>query len=91
MISNPVQKRALNELKKRNPNTDILVITSYIEYLDDVMLFHIFCHLSKPLDKQRFFRNMKDVITLYHNIIRTLPVETTQSIQLKKAPFFPTH
>lgn len=69
-----------NELKRRNPNIIILIITSYIEYLDDAMRFHVFRYLSKPLDKQRLFRNMKDAINLYHNITKTLPVETRQGV-----------
>lgn len=69
-----------NELKTRNPNIIILIITSYIEYLDDAMRFHVFRYLSKPLDKQRLFRNMKDAIDLYHNMTKTLPVETRQGV-----------
>lgn len=68
------------ELKRHNPNIIILIITSYIEYLDDAMRFHVFRYLSKPLDKQRFFRNMKDAINLYNNITKTLPVETRQGV-----------
>ena len=47
-----------NELKKRNDNIIIFIVTSYSEYLDEAMRFHVFRYLSKPLDKQRFFRNM---------------------------------
>lgn len=69
-----------NELKKRNRHIIILIITSYIEYLDDAMRFHVFRYLSKPLDKQRFFRNLKDAVDLYHNLTETLPVETRQGV-----------
>lgn len=69
-----------NELKKRNPNIIILIITSYIEYLDDAMRFHVFRYLSKPLDKQRLFRNMKDALELYHHMGKTLPIETRQGV-----------
>lgn len=44
-----------NELAKREKNIIIFVITSYPQYLDDAMRFHVFRYLSKPLDKQRFF------------------------------------
>ena len=53
------------ELKEKNKNTIIFIITSYVEYLDDAMRFHVFRYLSKPLDKQRLFQNMKDAIQLY--------------------------
>lgn len=51
-----------HELKKQNSNIIIFVITSYSEYLDDAMRFHVFRYLSKPLDKQRLFRNLKEAI-----------------------------
>ena len=43
-----------NELKSQNRNIIIFVVTSYSEYLDEAMRFHVFRYLSKPLDKQRF-------------------------------------
>lgn len=69
-----------NELKKLNEHTIIFVVTSYSEYLDDAMRFHVFRYLSKPLDKQRFFRNMKDAIDLYHTMTIKLPIETKQGV-----------
>lgn len=69
-----------NELKKLNEHTIIFVITSYSEYLDDAMRFHVFRYLSKPLDKQRFFRNMKDAIDLYNTMTIKLPIETKQGV-----------
>lgn len=69
-----------NELKKRNGNTIIFIVTSYAEYLDDAMRFHVFRYLSKPLDKQRFFRNMKDAVDLYHNITQKISIETKQGV-----------
>ena len=69
-----------NELKKKNKNIIIFIVTSYVEYLDEAMRFHVFRYLSKPLDKQRFFRNMKDAIALYNTLTIKLPVETKQGI-----------
>ena len=46
-----------NELKKSNPAVIIFIVTSYSEYLDEAMRFHVFRYLSKPLEQQRFFRN----------------------------------
>lgn len=68
------------ELKKRSENTIIFVVTSYSEYLDEAMRFHVFRYLSKPLDKQRFFRNMKDAIDLYNTISVKIPIETKQGV-----------
>ena len=67
-----------NELKKRNDNIIIFIVTSYSEYLDEAMRFHVFRYLSKPLDKQRFFRNMKDAVDLYNTMTIKIPIETKQ-------------
>ncbi|MCM1102373.1 MAG: LytTR family DNA-binding domain-containing protein [Clostridium sp.] len=69
-----------NELKKRNDKIIIFIVTSYSEYLDDAMRFHVFRYLSKPLDKQRFFRNMKDAVDLYNAMTVKIPVETKQGV-----------
>ena len=68
------------ELKKKNENIIIFIVTSYSEYLDEAMRFHVFRYLSKPLDKQRFFRNMKDAVDLYNTMTVKIPVETKQGV-----------
>lgn len=52
-----------NYLSEKNTNTLIFIITSYMEYLDDAMRFHVFRYISKPVDKPRLFRNLKDAIS----------------------------
>lgn len=69
-----------NELKKENKDVIIFVVTSYLEYLDEAMRFHVFRYLSKPLDKQRFNRNMKDAMAYYHSIAAIIPVETKKGM-----------
>ena len=69
-----------NELKKANSGIIIFVVTSYSEYLDEAMRFQVFRYLSKPVDKQRFFRNMKDAVELYNTMTVKIPVETKQGI-----------
>jgi two-component system LytT family response regulator len=66
------------ELKKRNEKVIIFVVTSYAEYLDDAMRFHVFRYLSKPLDTRRLFRNLKDAIQLYSTSDIDVPIETRQ-------------
>lgn len=68
------------ELKEKNRNTIIFIITSYVEYLDEAMRFHVFRYLSKPLDKQRLFRNMKDAIQLYNSTNIKVPIETKEGV-----------
>ena len=69
-----------NELKRANDNIINFVVTSYSQYLDDAMRFHVFRYLSKPLDIHRFFRNMKDAIDLYTTMAINLPIETKQGV-----------
>lgn len=56
------------KLKEDNPNTIIFIVTSYSEYLDDAMRFHVFRYLSKPLNPQRLFQNLTDALQLYTSI-----------------------
>lgn len=69
-----------NELKKSNPAVIIFIVTSYSEYLDEAMRFHVFRYLSKPLEQQRFFRNMQDAVNLYHTSTLLIPVETKNGV-----------
>ena len=64
------------ELKKRNPNVIIFIVTSYPDYLDEAMRFHVFRYLSKPIDKNRLFRNMKDAMFRYSTISKKIQIET---------------
>lgn len=54
-----------NELTKSSPNTIIIMITAFAEYLDDAMRFHVFRYLNKPLDQARLYRNLQDALTEY--------------------------
>ena len=69
-----------SELKKRNTDSIIFIITSFAEYLDEAMRFHVFRYLSKPLDKQRLFRNLKDAIRVYMAASVTIAVETKEKV-----------
>lgn len=68
------------ELKKANKDVIIFVVTSYAEYLDEAMRFHVFRYLSKPVDKQRLFRNLKDALQSYNDATTTLAVETKEGV-----------
>lgn len=67
------------ELKKEHEHVIIFIVTSYSEYLDEAMRFHVFRYLTKPIDKQRLFRNMKDAIRLYNTSITKIAVETKKN------------
>lgn len=46
------------------------------------MRFHVFRYLSKPIDRQRLFRNLKDAMDLYHSMTVKVPIETKQGIHV---------
>ena len=71
-----------NELKKKDKDIIIFIITSYSEYLDEAMRFHVFRYLSKPIDRQRLFRNLKDALDLYHSRLMKVPIETRQGVHV---------
>jgi two-component system LytT family response regulator len=66
------------ELKQKNKNIIIFIVTSYAEYLDEAMRFHVFRYLSKPIEKQRLFRNMRDALQLYNTSVTKISIETKQ-------------
>ena len=68
------------ELKDTDKNVIIFVVTAYAEYLDEAMRFNVFRYLSKPLDKNRLFRNMKDALRLYNSFDEKTAVETREGI-----------
>ena len=69
-----------NKLKQKNKNTIIFIITSHYQYLDEAMRFHVFRYLTKPLEKQRIFKNMKDALSLYNSTITKISIETKDGI-----------
>ena len=71
-----------SELKKRNSDSIIFVVTSYAEYLDEAMRFHVFRYLSKPLDRQRLFRNLKDAVGVYMASTVRTAVETRDGVHI---------
>lgn len=73
------------ELKKTNENIIIFIVTSYTEYLDEAMRFHVFRYLSKPIDKGRLFRNLKDAICMYNTSTIKVPIETKDGVHIVSA------
>lgn len=66
-------------LKTQNKNVIIFIVTSYMEYLDEAMRFHVFRYLTKPVDKQRLFHNMNDALTLYRTFESKILIEEKSS------------
>ena len=69
------------ELLKDPGSKDIVFLDIEVPgYLDDAMRFHVFRYLSKPLEEQRIFRNMKDALALYNSSIVKVSIETKDGI-----------
>ena len=69
------------ELKSRNPDVIIFIVTSFAEYLDDAMRFHVFRYLSKPIDKDRLYRNFRDALALYTTLTQKTGIEMKQGLK----------
>lgn len=68
------------ELKKRNPDIKIFIVTSYPDYLDDAMRFQVFRYLSKPINKSRLFRNLKDAVRQYNSENKEIIINEPEGI-----------
>ena len=68
------------KLKQKYPNIIIFIVTSYPDYLDDAMRFQVFRYLSKPIDKNRLFRNMKDALSKYSTLSKKIQIETKNQV-----------
>lgn len=72
-------------LKKKNPRMKIFILTSYMDYLDEAMKFHVFRYLSKPIDKKRLFRNMKEALYQIEMETKPVPIETKDGLVVRQA------
>ena len=66
------------QLKKLNPRIKIIIVTSFPDYLDEAMKFHVFRYLSKPVDKNRLFRNLKEAIYQINTYSKPIIIETDE-------------
>lgn len=69
-----------NKLKETNPKTIILIVTSFAEYLDEAMRFQVFRYLSKPIEKMRLFRNLRDALKLYNSSNMKIAITTKDGV-----------
>lgn len=73
------------KLKERNPHIKIFIVTSYPDYLDEAMKFQVFRYLSKPIDKERLFRNLKDAVYQHNMESREFPIVTNDGVFVRRA------
>lgn len=71
-------------LMKNNPETLVIILTSFPDYLDSAMKIHVFRYLSKPIDKSRFFNNFNEAVQTYKNISKKIIIEHQGKISTVK-------
>lgn len=73
------------KLKEKNPRVKIFIVTAYPDYLDEAMRFQVFRYLSKPIDKTRLFRNLKDAVNSYCMESREFPITTNEGVFVRRS------
>lgn len=73
------------ELKKRNPEIKIFIVTSYPDYLDEAMRFQVFRYLSKPIDQERLYRNLKDAMYQYNMATKEYVIALEKGVETRTA------
>lgn len=73
------------KLKEKNPRVKIFIVTAYPDYLDEAMRFQVFRYLSKPIDKTRLFRNLRDAVYSYHIETCEFAIETSDGISVRRS------
>lgn len=71
-------------LSNINPDIIVIILTSYQKYLDDAMRVHVFRYLSKPIDENRFFENLKDAVNEIKSISKSITVKSAGNYHLIK-------
>ncbi len=67
-------------LKEANPDIQIIVLTSFQQYLDDAMQVHVFRYLSKPIDKDRFYKSFIAAVKEYTFISKSIVIHENDKI-----------
>lgn len=71
-------------LKDANPDVIIIILTSFNNYLDAAMKVKVFRYLSKPIDKMRFFNNLKEAIIEYKRISKQIVIDSNDEVHIIK-------
>lgn len=76
--------RLAEMLKDVNPDVLIMIVTSFTRYLDSAMRIKVFRYLSKPIDRERFSRNLFDAVKEHKMLSKTITVATKESVHMIK-------
>lgn len=66
----------IKKIKPRNRYAIYIIISSFDEYLDEAMGVKVFRYMTKPLNEQRFFRNLRDALKALSMASKKICIET---------------
>ena len=69
-------------LQEYNPNVVIFMVTSFQSYLDDAMGLKVFRYLTKPVERNRLFKNLGFALQQYHQQNQTILLNETDGSHL---------
>ena len=67
-------------LKGQNPYIKIFIIAARPDYLDEAMGIQAFRYLTKPIDKKRLFRNLRDAVDQHKAETQTYSIATNRGV-----------
>jgi len=70
------------QLQERNPNVIIIMVTSFQSYLDDAMGLKVFRYISKPIEKNRLYKNMALALQQYYQQNQTILLDEADGSHL---------
>ena len=77
---------AAKNIRMRNENALIIVVTSFNEYLDDAMEINVCRYLSKPLDENRFINCLEMAMRRYFLLSEPVVIQNDdETIKLNSA------
>ncbi len=61
-----------DHLRRQNPEVILIIVTGYPQYLDEAMGKNVFRYISKPVNKGRLFRALREAFKKYENQTRKI-------------------
>ena len=68
------------KIMQKKPHAKVIILTNYPEYLDEAMEFRVYRYLSKPIDKDRLFRNLKSAIKQHFEETNVIDIRTKDGL-----------
>lgn len=71
------------EIKKKNKNTVILIVTSYHQYLDDAMDINVTRYIDKPINQNRIYSALDKALSVINESVITFRMKDNQIARLR--------